>query len=252
MSFWAATVITNLITSVPVVGDKLIILVHGAFSVHDVTLNRFFVMHFLFAILVAVLAVAHVYLLHKEGSSSPVGTELTALEKAQFSFYFASKDWTTFVGFMILLAWFVFVQPNYLNHPDNFIEANPLVTPTHIVPEWYFLPFYAILRAIPNKLLGVEAMVASILLLALLPVLTSGARAARVEPLSAPLNIFFYVLTFCLVMLGGLGAMPATGPYIIASQFFTALYFLSFLLPLLASILARWKKFNENVGENFR
>jgi len=137
MSFWAATVITNLITSIPVIGQKLIIFVHGAFSVQGATLNRFFVLHYLFAIIVFILIILHIASLHSAGSSNPAA-RVVGVEKAHFYYYFVYKDLFLFFATCLVLCFIVFLKPNIFNHSDNFIEANALVTPTHIVPEWYF------------------------------------------------------------------------------------------------------------------
>lgn len=229
MSFWAATVITNLLTSLPVIGQKLIIYAHGAFSVQGATLNRFFVLHFLFAIVILLLIIVHIAFLHKEGSSNPY-SRLTSVEKEQFYYYFVYKDLAFFFTICLVLSIVVFLYPNAFNHPDNFNEANPLVTPTHIVPEWYFLPFYAILRAVPNKLLGVAAMGLSIVVLFLLPLSKMSFSWYNVS--NAVLEGFFYIFVFCFVMLGYLGSMPAEAPYVAVSQFMTVLYFILCSVPI--------------------
>lgn len=233
MSFWAATVITNLVTSIPVIGQKLIVYIHGAFSVQGATLNRFFVLHFLMALLVLLLIVLHIVLLHSHGSNNPT-TRLTLIEKTHFYYYFVYKDLFFFLIVCLFLTIYVFLYPNAFNHPDNFIEADPLVTPAHIVPEWYFLPFYAILRAIPNKLMGVLAMLASLLVLFILPFITK-VDFGSFNRFDKLLDVFFFGLLFCYMMLGYLGSMPAEAPYVAMSQFFTALYFALFLIPVFGS-----------------
>lgn len=160
MSFWGATVITNLFSAIPWIGNELVLLLWGGFSVDAPTLNRFFSLHFLLPFILVALVVMHVLALHQNGSNNPEGLPSNG-DRIRFHPYFTSKDLVGFFWFTLLLAYFVFFDPNYLGHPDNYIPANPLVTPASIVPEWYFLPFYCILRSIPNKLLGVIAMFSS-------------------------------------------------------------------------------------------
>lgn len=254
MSFWAATVITNLVTSIPVVGQKLIVLIHGAFSVQDATLNRFFVLHYLLALVTLAVIIVHIFLLHSEGSTNPAG-RLVGLEKAEFYYYFAYKDLQFFAAAALMLVTLALLYPNALNHPDNFIEANPLVTPSHIVPEWYFLPFYAILRAIPNKLFGVVAMLLSLAALASLPAIVKPSVDVNDDAVATVLELFFYGILFSLLILGYLGSMPAAAPYVAMSQFFTAFYFLLFLIPAFvnyfASLYARAIKDIYNSGVHF-
>jgi ubiquinol-cytochrome c reductase cytochrome b subunit len=240
MSFWAATVITNLLTSLPVVGQKLIVYAHGAFSVQGATLNRFFVLHYLLAIVVIILVIYHLAVLHKEGSSNPFGP-LKEIEKLHFYYYFVFKDLFFFFLVCLYLFFIVFLHPNNFNHPDNFNEANPLITPTHIVPEWYFLPFYAILRAIPNKLLGVIAMLFAIVCLFSLPFLAKF-DYYNFNFSDSGYKLFFFGLLFSFLVLGYLGAMPAVAPFVSMSQRFTAFYFILFFLPLLLSPAGRaWR-----------
>jgi len=237
MSFWAATVITNLVTSVPVVGPKLIVLIHGAFSVGGATLNRFFVLHYLFGVLLLVFIVAHILILHAGSSSNPV-VRTGAADKIQFYHYFAFKDLCGFLFACLVLVTAAFVFPNALNHPDNFNEANPLVTPTHIVPEWYFLPFYAILRSIPNKLLGVVAMAMAILLLFALPALVN--YDSRFDNhFDDLLDWFFYIFVVVFAFLGYLGSMPAVAPYVLLSQLATAAYFSLFFMVVVGKLAIR-------------
>lgn len=164
MSFWGATVITNLFSAIPWIGNDLVELIWGGFSVDNATLNRFFSLHYLLPFILAALVVMHLIALHTDGSNNPEGISSTS-DRLPFHPYFTSKDLVGFFWYAIFLALFVYFAPNYLGHSDNSIPANPLVTPHSIVPEWYFLPFYAILRAIPDKLLGVVAMGASLLIL---------------------------------------------------------------------------------------
>jgi ubiquinol-cytochrome c reductase cytochrome b/c1 subunit len=237
MSFWAATVITNLFSAIPGVGEAVVTWLWGGYAVGNPTLNRFYSLHYLLPFVIAGVVVLHVWALHVVGQNNPAGVEPKSdKDTVAFTPYATVKDSFLTVAFCILLAWFVFYMPNYLSHADNYIPANPAVTPTHIVPEWYYLPFYAILRAIPNKLLGVIALVASIAILAFLPWLdTSGIRSGRYRPL---FRQFFWVFVAVCIGLGWLGSKPAEGGYVIAARILTAYYFLYFLiiLPLLGLI----------------
>ena len=197
MSFWAATVITNLFSAIPLVGDPIVTWLWGGYAVGDPTLNRFYSLHYLLPFVIAGVVVLHIWALHMVGQNNPTGVEpKTEQDTVAFTPYATVKDGFFLTLFCILFAWFVFYIPNYLGHPDNYIPANPGVTPPHIVPEWYYLPFYAILRAIPNKLLGVCALGASIVILAFLPWLdTSRVRSARYRPLYRQfLFVFFAVV----------------------------------------------------------
>jgi ubiquinol-cytochrome c reductase cytochrome b/c1 subunit len=234
MSFWGATVITNFFTAIPVVGDTITTLLWGGYAVGNPTLNRFFSLHYLLPFVIAGVVVLHVWALHHVGQNNPAGIDLKGdKETVPFTPYATVKDGFMMVVFSIMFAWFVFYLPNYLGHADNYIPANPAVTPTHIVPEWYYLPFYAILRAIPNKLLGVLALFGSILILAFLPWLDSSkVRSARYRPLYRQ---FFWIFAVVCLLLGWLGAKPAEGGYVIAARILTIYYFAHFLiiLPLL-------------------
>src|SRR5687768_13890216 len=170
MSFWGATVITNIIGAIPVVGDWILALLWGGYSVGHPTLNRFFSLHFLLPFMIVGVVILHVWALHVPGNNNPTGIPIKSGKDAvPFHPYMTVKDGFSLVTFLIFFAWWVFYMPNYLGHADNYIPANPSVTPAHIVPEWYFLPFYAILRAIPDKLGGVVAMVSAILIWCFLP-----------------------------------------------------------------------------------
>jgi quinol-cytochrome oxidoreductase complex cytochrome b subunit len=234
MSFWAATVITNLFSAIPVVGEAIVTWLWGGYSVGNPTLQRFFSLHYLLPFVIAGVVVLHVWALHVVGQNNPAGIEpKSAKDTVPFTPYATVKDGFFMVVFMIVYAWFVFYLPNYLGHADNYIPANPAVTPAHIVPEWYYLPFYAILRAIPDKLLGVIALFASILILAFLPWLdTSRVKSARYRPLYRQ---FFWIFVAVCIGLGWLGAKPAEGGYVIAARLLTFYYFAHFLivLPLL-------------------
>ena len=235
MSFWGATVITSLFSAIPVVGEFITTWLWGGYSVDNPTLNRFFSLHFLLPFMIAGVVVLHVWALHVTGQNNPSGIEVKSVERdtVPFTPYATVKDAFGLVCFLIFYMWFVFYVPNYLGDADNYIPANPLQTPHHIVPEWYFLPFYAILRAIPAKLGGVMAMFGAIAVLAFLPWLdTSKVRSAAYRPVY---RIFFWVFVACAIGLGYLGAMPAEGGYITASRILTVWYFVHFLviLPLL-------------------
>jgi ubiquinol-cytochrome c reductase cytochrome b subunit len=234
MSFWGATVITNLFSAIPLVGKTITTWLWGGFAVGGPTLNRFFSLHYLLPFVIAGVVVLHIWALHVAGQTNPTGIEVKSKQDVvPFTPHATMKDAFSLVLFMILFAWFIFYQPNYLGHPDNYNPANPLMTPAHIVPEWYLLPFYAILRAIPNKLLGVIMMFGSIALLFLLPWLdTSRVRSAVYRPLYKQ---FFWILVIACIGLGYLGSQPPEGGYVIAARILTAYYFLHFLviLPLL-------------------
>jgi ubiquinol-cytochrome c reductase cytochrome b/c1 subunit len=234
MSFWAATVITNLFSAIPGVGESIVTWLWGGYSVGNPTLNRFYSLHYLLPFVIAGVVVLHVWALHVVGQNNPTGIEpQSEKDTVAFTPYATVKDAFGLAIFFILFAWFVFYVPNYLGHPDNYIPANPAVTPTHIVPEWYYLPFYAILRAIPNKLFGVMALGAAIIIVAFLPWLdTSRVRSGRYRPLYRQ---FFWVFVLVCIGLGWLGSKPAEGGYVIAARILTAYYFIHFLiiLPLL-------------------
>ncbi len=237
MSFWGATVITNILAAVPVIGDTIQSLLWGGYSVGNPTLNRFFSLHFLLPFMIFGVVLLHVWALHVPGNNNPTGIPIKSGKDAvPFHPYMTVKDGFSLATFLIFFAWWVFYIPNYLGHADNYIPANPSVTPAHIVPEWYFLPFYAILRAIPDKLGGVLAMGGAILIWCFLPWLdTSRIRSTAYRPLYKQ---FFWVFFAVCVLLGWLGAKPAEGWYVIASQICTAYYFLHFLviLPVLGFI----------------
>ncbi len=237
MSFWGATVITSLFSAIPFVGDSITTWLWGGFAVDNATLNRFYSLHYLLPFMIAAVVVLHIWALHVPGSNNPTGVEVKS-EKDTLPFhpYFTVKDGFALVCFLIFYAWFVFYVPNYLGHADNYIEANPLQTPPHIVPEWYYLPFYAILRSIPSKLGGVIAMFSSILLFAFLPWLdTAKVKSAAYRPLY---RIFFWIFVACAIGLGYIGAMPPEGAYVIVGRVLTTYYFLHLLiiLPLLGLI----------------
>ena len=234
MSFWGATVITNLFSAIPVVGDFIVSILWGGFSVDNPTLNRFFALHYLLPFVILGLTVLHVVALFSVGANNPAGVEpKSKKDTLPFFPYFVSKDMITVGIGLGLMFFFVCFAPNFFNHADNYIEANPLVTPEHIVPEWYFLPFYAILRAIPNKLLGVIAMFGSILILFALPWLdTHKVKSAKYRPVFRKC-VFLFIGNFLLLM--WLGGQEAIEPYVTMSQFSSLFYFSYFIviLPLL-------------------
>ncbi len=237
MSFWGATVITNLFSAIPLVGDSIVTLLWGGFSVDNPTLNRFFALHYLMPFLIVGVVILHLVALHRFGSNNPIGIDPSGpQDTVPFHPYYTIKD---FFGLSIFLSFFaatIFFFPNFMGHPDNYIPANPMQTPAHIVPEWYFLPFYAILRAVPDKLGGVLAMFGAIAVLFILPWLDrSPIRSGNFRPI---FRIFFWVFVADCVALGYLGGMPAEGIYVVLSRVATAWYFLHFLaiLPLLSII----------------
>lgn len=236
MSLWGVTVITNLFGAVPVVGEQLVEWLIGGYAVGQPTLNRFFALHYLLPFMIVGVVILHVWALHVTGQNNPTGVDVKApRDTVRFTPYASLKDAVGLVFFLILFAWFVFYVPNYLGHPDNYIEANPGVTPPHIVPEWYFLPFYAILRAIPNEQLGVLAMLGSIVLVAFLPWLdTSKVRSAVYRPLFRQLVIVFVLVA---IGLGYLGSLVPTDTVVNVSRVLTGLYFSFFLiLPILGLV----------------
>jgi len=232
MSFWGATVITNLASAIPFVGNAIVEWLWGGFSVDNATLNRFFSLHFLLPFLIAGLTIVHLALLHEHGSNNPLGIEST-VDKISFYPYFYVKDLFAFFGFITIFAGFVFYFPNLMGHPDNYIPANPMVTPAHIVPEWYFLPFYAILRSIPDKLGGVAAMGGALVILFAIPFInTSEIRSSQFRPL---FRGFFWLLVVDFLILGWIGQKPVETPFIEVGQLATVFYFMFFivLIPVL-------------------
>jgi len=237
MSFWAATVITNLFSAIPVVGESIVKWLWGGYSVGNPTLNRFYSLHYLLPFVLVGVVGLHVWALHVVGQNNPTGVEpKSSRDTVPFTPYATIKDLFVVACFFIVYMWFVFYLPNYLSHPDNYIQANPAVTPNHIVPEWYYLPFYAILRAIPSKLGGVVMLVSAIAILVFVPWLdTSRVRSASYRPLYRQ---FFWIFVAVCIGLGWLGSKPAEGGYVIASRILTAWYFIHFIiiLPLLGLI----------------
>jgi len=235
MSFWGATVITNLFSAVPFVGGAIVEWLWGGFSVDNATLNRFFSLHYLMPFIIAALTLVHLALLHEEGSNNPIGIN-TNVDTISFYPYFYVKDLLAFFALILFFSFFLFMYPNALGHSDNYIPANSLVTPPHIVPEWYFLPFYAILRSIPDKLGGVVAMVSAILVLLLLPFInTSEVRSSKFRPI---FGVAYWFLVSDFLLLGWIGQKPVETPYIEIGQFATFFYFffLLILVPVIGLI----------------
>jgi ubiquinol-cytochrome c reductase cytochrome b subunit len=229
MSFWGATVITNLVSAIPVVGPSIVEWLWGGFSVDNATLNRFFSIHYLLPFAITGLVIVHIALLHKDGSNNPLGID-SSTDKIPFYPYCYVKDLFNALLFVVFFSVFLFYYPNLLGHPDNYIPANPMVTPAHIVPEWYFLPFYAILRSIPDKLGGVLAMFGAIVVLFLIPFINqSEVRSSTFRPIYRKL---FWFLFADFVILGWIGQKVVESPYIEVGQIATVLYFLFFCVIL--------------------
>ena len=254
MSFWAVTVITNLFSSLDDVisglGTTIVQWLWGGYSVTGVTLIRFYSLHYLLPFVIAGLVGLHIWALHVVGQNSPTGLDVkTKSDAVPMHPYATSKDTVGMFVFLIVFVWFVFFLPDYLGHADNYIPANPMVTPPHIVPEWYFLPYYAILRAIPSKLLGVIAMFSSIGILFFLPWLdTSLVRSAKYRPFY---KWFFWLFVFTCLALGYLGSKPAEGAYIFWARVFTFYYFTHFLIVLpLLGLIERPKKVPGSITED--
>jgi ubiquinol-cytochrome c reductase cytochrome b subunit len=248
MSFWGATVITNLFSAIPLVGESIVVWLWGGFSVDNPTLNRFFSLHYLLPFAIAGVVFLHVAALHITGSNNPMGIDPKGPQDTlPFHPYYTAKDSVGLVVYFIVFAFLVFFMPNYLGHADNYIPANPLVTPAHIVPEWYFLPFYAILRAVPDKLGGVVLMFGSIAILFILPWLdTSKVRSMRFRPVAKWFLLLWGVNFFVLMWAG---AMPAEGVYVTISRMATAYYFAYFLLVLpVLGLLERPLKLPESIS----
>nr|UPL65427.1 cytochrome b [Sadoletus valdezi] len=227
MSLWGATVITNLLSAIPYLGNDLVKWLWGGFSVDNATLTRFFTLHFLLPFIVAAMVIIHLLFLHQTGSNNPLGTN-SNYDKIPFHPYFSIKD---LMGMMITLFMFcmlVLLEPRMLGDPENFIPANPLVTPVHIQPEWYFLFAYAILRSIPNKLGGVMAMVLSIAIIAILPFTNKNKfQSMTFYPIN---KIMFWTFVSIMLMLTWIGASPAEEPYILTGQIITLMYFMYFIM----------------------
>ena len=237
MSFWGATVITNLFSAVPIVGTAVVEWLWGGFAVDNALLNRFFALHYLFPFLIVGVVILHIVALHTHGSNNPLGIDKKGPQDSiPFHPYYTIKDLFGLSFVLTIFAFVVFFAPDYLGHPDNYIPADPLKTPAHIVPEWYFLPFYAILRAVPDKLGGVIAMISAILILFVLPWLdTSKVRSATFRPIYKKL---YWFLVVDIIVLTWIGGSPAEGNFILIGQIATIYYFAHFLvlMPLVGVI----------------
>nr|CCP46765.1 HMEL001533-PA [Heliconius melpomene melpomene] len=227
MSFWGATVITNLLSAIPYLGNMLVNWIWGGFAVDNATLTRFYTFHFLFPFIILMLTMIHLLFLHQTGSNNPLGIN-SNLDKIPFHPFFTFKDLIGFIVLIFFLSLLTLTNPYLLGDPDNFIPANPLITPIHIQPEWYFLFAYAILRSIPNKLGGVIALVLSILILIILP-FTFNKKIQGIQ--FYPLNqILFWFLIITIILLTWIGSRPVEMPYIITGQILTLIYFSYFII----------------------
>jgi ubiquinol-cytochrome c reductase cytochrome b subunit len=227
MSFWGATVITSLASAIPLVGDSIVTWLWGGFSVDNATLNRFFSLHYLLPFIIAGASIIHLAALHQYGSNNPLGTN-SAVDKVGFYPYFYVKDLVGWVGFALFFSIFIYFYPNVLGHPDNYIPANPMSTPAHIVPEWYFLWVYAILRSIPNKLAGVAAIALVFVSLLALPFLnTSPIRSSNFRPIHKK---FFWLIVADTILLSWIGQQPVEDPYILVGQCASVFFFIYFLM----------------------
>nr|YP_009171576.1 cytochrome b [Mirhipipteryx andensis]AJW76431.1 cytochrome b [Mirhipipteryx andensis] len=234
MSFWGATVITNLLSAIPYLGSTLVQWIWGGFAVDNATLTRFFTLHFLLPFIILALTIIHLFFLHQTGSNNPLGLN-SNIDKIPFHPYFTFKDSITFIIMIMTLISLSLLAPYYLGDPDNFTPANPLVTPVHIQPEWYFLFAYAILRSIPNKLGGVIALVVSIAILMIMPFYNvSKFQGVQFYPIN---QTFMWILLVTMILLTWIGQRPVEDPYILTGQILTVIYFLIYLVnPLISSM----------------
>nr|YP_009175510.1 cytochrome b [Phyllomimus detersus]ALG66362.1 cytochrome b [Phyllomimus detersus] len=234
MSFWGATVITNLLSAIPYLGINLVQWVWGGFAVDNATLTRFFTFHFILPFIVSAMVLIHLLFLHQTGSNNPLGTN-SNIDKIPFHPYFSLKDIFGMMLMLTMLTLLTLIKPYLLGDPDNFIPANPLVTPIHIQPEWYFLFAYAILRSIPNKLGGVIALVLSIAILMIMPLYNkNNFRSLQFYPIN---QILFWIMTSIIIMLTWIGARPVEDPYILTGQMLTVMYFSYYLI---TPIIHKW------------
>nr|UYI30636.1 cytochrome b [Aquatica sp. q XF-2022] len=234
MSFWGATVITNLLSAIPYLGNNIVQWIWGGFAVDNATLTRFFALHFILPFVIMALAMIHLLFLHQTGSFNPLGTS-NNIDKVQFHPYFTSKDMMGFITTLLMFTMFILMFPYLMGDPDNFSPADPLVTPAHIKPEWYFLFAYAILRSIPNKLGGVIALFCSILILVIMPLFKKKMKSNSFYPLN---KILFWVFTMTSCLLTWIGAKPVEEPYILTGQLLTISYFMFF--PMLFFMSKMW------------
>nr|UYG49037.1 cytochrome b [Abscondita chinensis] len=237
MSFWGATVITNLLSAIPYLGTEIVQWIWGGFAVDNATLNRFFALHFMLPFIIAALVMIHLLFLHQTGSFNPLGTT-NNIDKIQFHPYYTSKDLMGFLVALMTFTLFMLMFPYMMSDPDNFTPADPLVTPAHIKPEWYFLFAYAILRSIPNKLGGVIALFCSILILMIMPLYKKKMKSNSFYPMN---KILFWSFTTNSYLLTWIGAKPVEDPYILTGQILTISYFMFF--PLLYMMSKIWDKF---------
>jgi ubiquinol-cytochrome c reductase cytochrome b subunit len=231
MSYWAATVITNLFSAIPVIGQGIVTFLWGGFTVGNPTLNRFYALHYLLPFIIVAVVLLHLIALHRFGSNNPLGIDMKGPQDTlPFHPYFTIKDLFGLTVFLLVYAFFIFYAPNFLGSADNYIPANPMQTPNHIVPEWYLLPYYAILRSVPNKLLGVILAFGSIFLLFIVPWLdTSPVRSARFRPIY---KWIFWLLVIDVIALGWVGFNPPEGRVVAVGQIATFYYFVHFLVLL--------------------
>ena len=237
MSYWAATVITNLFSAIPLIGQSIVTFLWGGFTVGNPTLNRFYALHYLLPFIILAVVLLHLIALHRFGSNNPLGIDMKGPQDTlPFHPYFTIKDLFGLSVFLLVYSFFVFYAPNFLGNPDNYIPANPMQTPNHIVPEWYLLPYYAILRSVPNKLLGVILAFGSIFLLFIVPWLdTSPVRSARFRPIY---KWVFWLLVIAVLALGWVGSQPPEGIVVTVGQVATFYYFFHFLVlfPLIGKL----------------
>nr|UYG49076.1 cytochrome b [Abscondita chinensis] len=234
MSFWGATVITNLLSAIPYLGTNIVQWIWGGFAVDNATLNRFFALHFMLPFIIAALAMIHLLFFHQTGSFNPLGTT-NNIDKIQFHPYFTSKDLMGFIIILMMFTLFILMFPYMMGDPDNFTPADPLVTPAHIKPEWYFLFAYAILRSIPNKLGGVIALFCSILILMIMPLYKKKMKSNSFYPIN---KLLFWTFASNSYLLTWIGAKPVEDPYILTGQILTVSYFMFF--PLLYMMSKTW------------
>ena len=239
MSYWAATVITNLFSAIPLIGQSIVTFLWGGFTVGNPTLNRFYALHYLLPFVILAVVLLHLIALHRFGSNNPLGIEMKGPQDTlPFHPYFTIKDLFGLAVFLLIYSFFVFYAPNFMGNSDNYIPANPMQTPNHIVPEWYLLPYYAILRSVPNKLLGVIMAFGSIFLLFLVPWLDSSpVRSARFRPVYKWVS---WLLVIDVIALGWVGANPPEGLVVTVGQIATLYYFIHFLI--LFPVIGRLEK----------
>nr|AIS38201.1 cytochrome b [Brasilocerus sp. 2 DTA-2012] len=235
MSFWGATVITNLISTIPYLGNTILQWIWGGFNINNATLNRMFSLHFLLPFVLMMMSMIHIFFIHEKGSNNPLGTN-SNMDKMPFHLYFTYKDLVSMMITLTMMTLILMIDPYYFSDPENFIPANPLETPPHIKPEWYFLFAYSILRSIPNKLGGVVAMVSSIAILTVLPLMKKVNLSSQFCPLTK-MNMWYLLLI--MMMLTWLSTMPMEDPFITLNQVMTTLYFMSFPLLFLSNWM--WK-----------